>query len=112
MAPSYKLLAFAALIAACGTPTLQPPTKEPTMGQSMGRVVVRLIGQSSSETSDVDAGMAAGRLFLVRKDGDKIAWVNCGNVIVPYGWRPSDKHLEHVQLVGQARGDREPRLVV
>jgi len=88
--------------ASCGTPTLQPPTQQPQMGQSMGRVVVRLIGQSSSETSDVDAGMAAGRLFLVRKDGDKISWVNCGNVIVPYGWRPSDKHIEHVDAENES----------
>ena len=67
-----------------------------------GKVVVRLIGQSSSETSDVDAGMAAGRLFLVKKTADNISWVNCGNVIVPYGWRPSDKHIEHIDAENES----------
>ncbi len=81
----------------CGTPQLPPVTGQPPMANGMGgKVVVRLIGQSSSETSDVDSNIAAGRLFLVKKQDDKITWVNCGNVIVPYGWRPSDKHIEHI----------------
>jgi hypothetical protein len=90
-------------VSACGSPTLPPPTKQPQIGMGMGgKVVVRLIGQSSSETSDVDAGMAAGRLFLVRKTADNITWVNCGNVIVPYGWRPSDKHIEHIDAENES----------
>src|SRR5450631_3147202 len=108
MAPSYEsrsravrrvkrsILVLAPLVFAavsCGPPQLPPPTGQPSIANGFGnKVVVRLIGQSSSETSDVDAGMAAGRLFLVRKDPDKISWINCGNVIVPYSWRPSDKH--------------------
>lgn len=82
---------------------MPPVSGQPQMSNGMGgKVVVRLIGQSSSETSDVDAGMAAGRLFFVKKDGEKIAWVNCGNVIVPYGWRPSDKHLEHIDAENES----------
>ena len=96
------LLPLALAATHCGPPVMPVGPNKPVPPINMNKLPVRLIGQSSSETSDVDAGMAAGRLFLVQKKGDQIQWVNCGNVIVPYGWRPSDKHLEHIDMQNES----------
>ncbi len=63
---------------------------------------IRVVGQTASEASDLDAGIAAGRLFLVKKDSGSIAWQNCGSIIVPYEWRPRDGRVEHIDVQSES----------